>query len=75
VEEEPVPVATFTAPVDEVHDVSLAAVDAILSDLPPAGRVADIEHLSFDDPRPAPPRRPRAARKGRRTHRADASVH
>ena len=46
--EDAAPVTAFTAPVDEVHDVSLAAVDAILSDLPPAGCVADLDHLDGD---------------------------
>ena len=72
--EDAAPVTAFTAPVDEVHDVSLAAVDAILSDLPPAGCVADLEHLSFDDSRPARPRSSRGARKRRGT-RVAGSVH
>ncbi|HWK10287.1 MAG TPA: hypothetical protein VNR64_09570 [Vicinamibacterales bacterium] len=75
VPEDAAPVNVFTAPVDEVHEVSLAAVDAILSDVPPAGHVADLEHLSFDDPPPARPRHRRAARKRARTGSADASVH
>ena len=69
------PVTAFAAPVDEVEDVSLAAVDAILIELPPAGSVADIERLSFDEPVPARPRRPRSARKNGRARRADTPVH
>jgi hypothetical protein len=74
-EEHAPPVTAFATPVDEVHDVSLAAVDAMLSDLPPAGRVDDLEHLSFDDPLPTGRPRRGAARKRPRGRRADTSVH
>lgn len=74
---DPLPVIRFTAPVDEVDDVSLAALDAILTDLPPAGSAAAVDELVFDDDEiPARPRRPRSApRKRRRTRGADISVH
>jgi hypothetical protein len=75
VPEDAAPVAAFTPPIDVVHDVSLAALDARFTELPPARSIGDLESLSFDDPVPARPPRPRATRKNRRARRADASVH
>src|SRR6476620_10320992 len=76
VPEDAAPAVLFTAPVDEVHDVSLAAVDALLSQLPPAGCAATVEQPLFDDAPPPRRRRPRAAPKRRRARgAADTSVH
>jgi hypothetical protein len=51
----------FTAPVGEVHDVNLAALDAIVIEWPPVGSVASVEQLLLDDASPVRPPRPRAA--------------
>ena len=70
------PIVAFTAPVDEVHDVSLVALDAILSDVPPAESAAgDKQPVFDDDPLAARPRQNRAARRRKRARGAETSVH
>jgi len=71
------PVIAFIAPVDEVDEVSLAALDTILAELPPAGSGAEDKELRFDDDPPARPRRPRGTSKrraARRNRGADGSA-
>jgi hypothetical protein len=70
------PFAAFNAPVDEVPDISLAALDAILTEQlsPPVGGRA-FEEPFLDDPPPPRPRRRPAARKRRGARSADTSVH
>jgi len=65
----------FTAPVDEVDAVSLAALDGILGDAPTADTVAAVEQPIPDDAPRVSQRRPRAAPKRRCKRRADATVH
>jgi len=77
VPEDAAPVVALTAPVDEVDDVSLAALDAILIGLPPAGSVAPVDQLLLDDDAPASKRGPRVAPKrpaARRRRGADGSA-
>jgi hypothetical protein len=59
------PSTAFIAPVDEVGEVSLAALDTILAGLPPAGSGAEDKELRFDDDPPSRPRRSRGASKRR----------
>jgi len=74
--EDAIPVIPFTAPVEEVRDVSLVALDVIGTDLAPAGRVAVVEQPVFDNnPPPTRPRRSRVAGRRQRTRGVDILVH
>ena len=71
VPEDVFPIIAFTAPVDEVDDVNLVALDGIFADPPTADTVPALERPLLADAPPVRPRHARAASKRRRKRRGD----